>query len=40
MLISLVDADYNFMFVDIGCQGGVSDGGVVKNCQWYKNLTK
>ena len=38
--MALVDADYNFIFVDIGIQGGVSDGGVFKNCQLYKDLEK
>ncbi|XP_066150290.1 uncharacterized protein, partial [Euwallacea fornicatus] len=40
VLIALVDADYNFLYVNIGCQGGVSDGGVFKNCQLYKDLEK
>lgn len=40
VLMALVDAEYNFLFVDIGCQGGVSDGGVFKNCQLYKDLEK
>lgn len=38
--MALVDADYNFLYVDIGCQGGVSDGGVFKNCQLYKDLAE
>ncbi|XP_066258019.1 uncharacterized protein [Euwallacea similis] len=40
VLMALVDADYNFLYVNIGCQGGVSDGGVFKNCQLYKDLEK
>lgn len=38
VLMAAVDADYNFIFADIGCQGGVSDGGVFKNCTLYKDL--
>lgn len=31
VLIALVDADYCFTFADIGCQGRMSDGGVLRN---------
>ncbi|XP_045109256.1 putative nuclease HARBI1 [Portunus trituberculatus] len=36
VLLALVDANYNFMFVDVGCQGRISDGGVIANTQLYK----
>lgn len=31
VLLALVDSNYCFMFADIGCQGRISDGGVLKN---------
>ncbi|XP_076545680.1 uncharacterized protein LOC143305535 [Osmia lignaria lignaria] len=33
-----VDADYNFLYVDAGGQGRISDGGIFKNCSLYKKL--
>lgn len=39
VFFALVDAgDYNFMFVDVGCQGRISDGGVFANTELYKKL--
>lgn len=47
VLFAVVDADYNFLYVDCGCQGRISDGGVFKNCRlssiidkWNLNLPK
>lgn len=31
VLLALVDADYKFIYLDIGCNGRVSDGGVLRN---------
>lgn len=39
VLFALVDANYNFLFVDIGCQGRISDGGVFQNCELYGKIT-
>lgn len=38
VLFALVDANYNFIYVDLGCQGRISDGGVFKNTTLYKKL--
>ena len=27
-LLALVDADYKFLYVDVGCNGRIRDGGV------------
>lgn len=31
ILMALVDADHNFLFVDVGCNGRVHDAGVYSN---------
>jgi hypothetical protein len=38
VLFTLVDANYNLMFVDAGCQGRISDSGVFTNTELYKTL--
>ena len=31
VLLALVDADYKFIYIEVGCKGAVSDGGVFWN---------
>ena len=38
VLFNLVDANYNFMFVDAGCQGIISDSSVFTNSELCKKL--
>lgn len=38
VLFALVDADYNFLFADIGSQGRISDGGIFKNSVLWKKI--
>lgn len=35
---AIVDANYSFIYVNIGCQGRKSDGGVFKSTGLYKLL--
>ena len=36
--MALVDNDYKFLYVDIGCNGRVSDGGVFRGCTLQQSL--
>lgn len=40
VLFGLVDASYNFLYVNVGSKGRMSDGGVFKNTTLYKKLEK
>lgn len=40
VLFALVDADYKFLYANVGCQGRISDGGVFNNsalCRMLNN---
>ncbi|CAH1995003.1 unnamed protein product [Acanthoscelides obtectus] len=38
VLLAVVDAKYNFLYVNIGCQGRISDGGVFNNCELNEKI--
>lgn len=38
VLFALIDSNYNFLYVNAGCQGRISDGGVFKNCELNKKM--
>ena len=38
VLYAVVDADYRFLFLSVGCKGRISDGGVFKSCTFRKAL--
>ncbi|XP_035432552.2 uncharacterized protein LOC118264220 [Spodoptera frugiperda] len=39
VLMALVDANYKFIYVDVGCNGRISDGGVFANCSLSNALS-
>lgn len=38
VLLALVDANYKFLYIDVGCNGRISDGGVFTNCSLSRAL--
>lgn len=38
VLLALVNADYEFIYVNVGCNGRVSDGGVLEYTKFYDKL--
>lgn len=37
VLLAPVDSNYNFIYVDVGSQGRISDGGVFRHSSLYRN---
>lgn len=40
VLLAVVDADYKFIYIDVGCNGRISDGGVYRNSSFSSALDK
>lgn len=40
VLMALVNADYEFIYVNVGCNGRVSDGGVTETTSFYEKLSE
>lgn len=38
VLLAVVDPNYRFLYVDVGCQGRISDGGVFRNSSLYSAI--
>lgn len=38
VLMAIVDADYKFVYVNVGAQGRISDGGVFNQCKFAESL--
>jgi hypothetical protein len=38
VLFAIVDADYKFLYVDVGRNGRISDGGIFANSPIYQKL--
>ena len=38
VLLAVVDAAYKFIYVSVGCNGRISDGGVLRNSNLYHHL--
>lgn len=38
VLFAIVNADYEFIYADVGTNGRVSDGGVIRNTEFYRQF--
>ena len=38
VLLAVVGASAQFIYADVGCRGRISDGGVLRNTEFYKAL--
>lgn len=38
VLMALTDANYKFTYIDVGCKGRISDGGVYNRCSLYNAI--
>lgn len=38
VLMGIVDPQYKFLYINVGCQGRISDGGVFKGCELYRRM--
>lgn len=36
--MAICDAEYNFLYIDVGCNGRISDGGVFNHCSFARAL--
>lgn len=40
VLLAVVDSNYQFMFADIGSQGRITDGGVLRNSVLWRKISE
>lgn len=38
VLLALADANDNFIYIDVGCNGRISDGGVFKSTSLHRDI--